>query len=1030
MERLSRFSVEHPVTILMGIAAILLLGFISFQRLAVDLFPDISNPRLFVELKAGELPPEELETRFVENLEALIMRQRNVTGVSSVLLVGSARVSVSYAWGTDMNAAFLDLQKNLSRFSSGNDIDELSITQFDPNAEPVLLIALNHPEADPYQLQRLAETRIRNALIRLDGIAAVEIRGGEQREVRVQTDEARLEAYGLTAEGLASSIRSANLDVAGGSVVEMGVRYVVRGLGSFDDLRAIKKVVVDYRPESDAPNAREFPVFLEQVADVNWSSAEPENIVYMNGQRGVALAVYKETRFNTIQAVEAVNESLLEIRRGLPDYSIEIIRDQARFINAAISEVEESALYGIILAIFVLFLFLRRIGSTLVISLAIPLSIVATFNLMFFNGLTLNIMTLGGLALGAGMLVDNAIVVMESIFRELEQGATVRDAAIKGTARVSGAIIASTITTVVVFLPIVYLQGAAGVLFRDQAWTVAFSLLASLVVAILAMPMLSHKLLRKKDGNAGKSSIRFDFYRPLLERILHKRAIVLLAAVVLVVATLAVLPFVGSNFLARTSGSAYTLDVTLADGTTLDYSARFAGGLEESIRQAAGEKVEMIFSQVGSLDAGSGAQEQDVLGRENHLRMTIRLSSSRTEAENFEQWLRTYLEGYDEAEVSLQQEQNILSTTLSGSEDAAIAIRLYSDDAAAADEALRAMRPQLEKIEGLVVRESSLEGSRPQVNLVIDRVAAAYYNIPIQTISSQLEALLQGAEAGNWEFAGDVHDIRVAYPPLSLERLRGQFIRSGAQRVPLEALVKFETERAPRALYRTNQKRSAWLTADTEERPLSEVVTDVSAVMENSDIPPNVRSEISGEEQERRASFAGLQFALLLAIVLIYMVLAGQFESLLHPFTIILTVPLAAIGAVWIFLVLGQAFNVMAFIGLILLMGIAVNDSIILVDAINQERRDGRDIVTAILNAGERRIRPIIMTSLTTILALLPLTFGFGEGAALRAPLAWAVIGGLVSSTVLILGVIPCLYSVFEQWRVGVMKVQSKEVTG
>ncbi|RPI03027.1 MAG: efflux RND transporter permease subunit, partial [Calditrichaeota bacterium] len=551
MNKLTRFSVNYPVTVLMMIFAILLLGYISFRKLSIDLFPDLNNPRLYVEIKSGERPPEEMEKQFVQNIESLAIRQKNVTRVSSVCRAGSAQVTVEYSWETDMDEAFLDLQKTLTLFSQNSELEEMNISQLDPNAVPVITLGFSHPQIDDMdELRRIAENYLRNELVRLEGIAEVALLGQEEKQVVVETNGYLLKAYNLTLTDLVNKISSYNRNVSGGSIVEMGKKYVIRGVSEFQDLENIGQVVVSYQQPVDVAGSavgEPVPVFLKDVADIRFENKEPENIVHVNQKHCLALAVYKETRYNTVKAVSVVLESLEELRKALPGYELTVIQNQGKFVTLAINEVKQSAIIGIVLAVIVLYIFLRRIGTTLVISLAIPISIVATFNLMYFNGLTLNIMTLGGLALGAGMLVDNAIVVMENIMRISENGPPLKEASALGASQVGGAITSSTLTTIVVFLPIVYLHGAAGELFKDQAWTVTFALLSSLVVAILIIPMLSSRIL--KSSTARAHTLQFTRYAPLLRRIISRPWLYIGFGGLLLVGALVLLPFVGSEFI-------------------------------------------------------------------------------------------------------------------------------------------------------------------------------------------------------------------------------------------------------------------------------------------------------------------------------------------------------------------------------------------------------------------------------------------------------------------------------------------------
>lgn len=518
MKKIVKFAVSNPVTICMVVLAILLLGKISYDQLSVDLLPDLNNPRLFIELKAGERPPEEIEKQFVKNMESLAIRQSDVTQVSSVVKAGSARITVEYTWTKDMDEAFLDLQKAMNPFSQNKDITELKITQHDPNQSPVILIGMSHQHiTDMAELRKVAESYIRNELIRLEGVAEVTLSGQEESTLTIQTDPYKLDAFGLKIEDIASRIEANNQSISGGRVSELGLQYLVKSSSLFASEEDFENLIVGYKPVSKqeagtnantsstasaAATGDKAPLFLREVATVKFENARPDNIVRINGERSIGLSVYKEMRYNTVKVVDGVARQLGIIEQALPGYHFKVISNQGTFIKNAIGEVKDSAVLGIILAVVILFVFLRRFGTTLIVSMAIPISIVATFNLMFFNGLTLNIMTLGGLALGAGMLVDNAIVVIESIFRNQEKGLSVREAAIKGTSEVAGAVIASTLTTVVVFLPIVYLHGASGELFKDQAWTVTFSLVSSLFVAIFVIPMLYDRLMKRPSASS------------------------------------------------------------------------------------------------------------------------------------------------------------------------------------------------------------------------------------------------------------------------------------------------------------------------------------------------------------------------------------------------------------------------------------------------------------------------------------------------------------------------------------------------
>lgn len=1025
MKKITQFSVDYPITVLMFVLAVLLLGFISFNKLGIDLFPDLNNPRIFVEIKAGEKPPEEIETQFVDGIESLAIRQKKVVQVSSISRVGSAQITVEYAWNADMDEAFLDLQKTLTSYSQNAEIDELVITQHDPNAEPVMLVGLSHPDIeDMDELRKVAENYIRNELIRLEGIADVSLAGQEEKEVVIHTDAYLLEAHNLTPDAIVNQIRRFNRNVSGGTIVETGLQYVIKGVSVFQSLDDIRNIIIANQTIGSTEtlgqgsvNAEKVPVYLKDISTVSFRNKDPENIVRINQKRCIGLNIYKETKFNTVKAVKDLQAAFVDIEKALPGYEFQVIQNQGQFINSSINEVKQTALIGIILAVIILFVFLRRIGVTAIISIAIPISVVATFNLMYFNGLTLNIMTLGGLALGAGMLVDNAIVVMENIFRNLERGLSLREAAIEGTAQVGGAITASTITTIVVFLPIVYLHGASGELFKDQAWTVAFSLLSSLVVAILVIPMLSSKFLKGTVTRKTSRSIRFEWYEDLLKKILDNQGWVVLGAAILVALALLLIPVVGSEFIPKTEADEITLALKLPEGTTLEHTEKVVNGIEEIARTVLSDDLETVYSQVGpssSLTSG----EKSVFEGENSATLRILLHPDRIgSAHALIPKLDRAIQNVPDVEIQFVQNESALQTTL-GTDEAPLIVEIRGEELEEIETWTDSVKQRLLSMNDLMNVETNFEAGTPEIEVVIDRLRAGLRGVSVETISSQLQDQLMGKDAGDWDHEGEMKDITLHLPDMNLYRFEDMTITSGTERLRLTEIADIRQVQAPKEIYRRNQTRIGKISASLRKgRPFDHIVADIQAKLDEMVFPPDIQARITGEEQKRQDSFQSLTFALLLSIVLVYMVLASQFESLVHPFTILLTIPLAGVGAIFIFLLLGKTLNIMAFIGIIMLVGIAVNDSIILVDAVNQLKKEGLSRRDAIIEAGQRRIRPIVMTSLTTILALLPLTFGFGEGASLRSPMALAVIGGLVTSTLLTLAVIPCVYDYLDRFR-------------
>jgi hydrophobic/amphiphilic exporter-1 (mainly G- bacteria), HAE1 family len=1031
MKKIVQFAVHYPVTISMLILGILLLGYISLRKLSIDLLPEINAPRIFVELRAGERPPEEVEKQFVEGIEALAIRLKGVSQVYSTCMVGAARIKVEYNWGTDMDDAFLDLQKALSSYGQNSDIQSFVITQHDPNASPVMLIAMYNPEiTDMNELRRTGENYIRNELIRLEGVAEVTLSGTEEKEIVIETDPYRLSAYGLTTENLVQQIMSMNRSVSGGSIVEMGKRYTIKGTTLLASQNDLDNLVVSYKSLTGVPLTAasavaasnsasaaatdRVPVFLRDVARVSFSNKKPDNIVRINGKRCVGLSIYKETSYNTVKSVDEITKSLESIKKALPGYQFTIVQNQGTFITNAIDELRNSAYVGAILAIIVLFIFLRRIGLTVIIAFVLPVSIVATFALMYFNGLTLNIMTLGGLALGAGMLVDNAIVIVENIFRNMELGKSVKESSILGTTEVGGAIISSTITTVVVFLPIVYLHGASGTLFKDQAWTVAFSQIASLFIAILVIPMLFHWIYANRPRVTSTESLRFGLYTGFLSRMLDHRKLVVLGAMIIIGGTILILPHVGSEYIPQSGTGDFSLDIKLKEGTQLDRTEGLVKNLESMLYEILGDKADIIYSQIGPSESSN--TEKSVFQNQNTASVKIKLKPSAiAESELLIARISALADSIPDAEISLVRNETSLESTL-GTDESPLSVEVQGRDIKMLDSLTMKIKQSIADIPGVFNLKTSIEQGAPEMDVVIDRYMASYYSLTAEGITTQLKDMLMGRNAGKFENGGELSDITVRLPELSLSEFNSILLRSGDKEVPLSEVARIHKSVSPKQLLRINQNRIGTVTGDIDRTvAFDKVIGRVREKISSIVTPDEYEIKVTGEEEKRADAMRNLGFALLLSVVLVYMVMASQFESLIHPFTVLLTIPLAGAGSIWAFFLLGKSLNIMAYIGIIMLGGIAVNNSILLVDAINQFKAQGLPLRQAILKAGQNRIRPILMTSLTSILGLVPLTLGIGQSAALRSPMAIALISGLIASTVMSLVVIPCVYYIFDR---------------
>ena len=1026
MNSITKFAVKYPVSVLMLTLAVCLLGTISYNKLGTDLFPDLKNPALYVEVKSGQRPPEEVEKLITTNVESTAARQEGVKSVYSVTKVGYTKVTVEYGWDQDMDAAFLDLQRSVSSLSQDETIEEVNVTRYDANATPIMTIALTHNEVkDMNELRKIAENYMRNELVRVDGIADIQLNGQEQAIVEISTNPYMLEAFGLTADGIASQITAINQNVSGGTITDGDIQYTVKGVNLITSLQDIENIIVAFKENSSTGSSSssestssagktKAPVYLKDVASVSIRNKEPENLARYNGERCLGISIYKENKYNTVNAVENLLAKIDEFRKSLPGYDFHIISNQGEFIGSSINEVKDSALMGIILAVIILYLFLRRINMTLIVSLSIPISIIATFNLMYFNGLSINIMTLGGLALGAGMLVDNAIVVMENIFRNMEENnLPPAEAAVRGTSEVAGAITASTLTTIVVFLPIVYLQGAAGELFKEQAWTVSFSLLSSLFVSILFIPMLASKFMRKKE-NTTSHAITIKGFGNFVGKVLKKKYLVIAIATILMIVSYLMLPLIGMEFMPKTESKEFSILVTMEPGTRLKSTDNAVGTIEDAIRTLGQDDIEWQYTLVGpsNLESQSGGK----LESENQSQIKVKIKKdSKLDADYF---ITNINENYplpEGVEISYEKGESALQSIL-GTEGAPLVIEVKGEELELLDELCTEIKEKITGIPGIYDIKSSLEKGAPEINIKIDRLKSGIYGIDVATVSNQVSEKLAGKDAGTFETQGETIDINIKVPEVTLSEIYDIEIVQGEKKYRLGEIADIEITSAPKEINRINQSRTGIVTAMIEKQySLSHITPAIQEKLSEVEFPAKYSAKITGEEEMRQESFSGLGFALFLSILLVYMVMAAQFESLRHPFTILLTIPLAGVGCILAFLLTGQTLNMMAFIGIIMLAGIAVKSSIILVDAINRLKEEGHPLEESIKMAAQHRVRPIIMTSATTILALLPMCFGFGEGASLRSPMALAVIGGLLTSTIMTLIVIPCVYYVIDR---------------
>ncbi len=1060
MRRLIEIATERRVTIVMFTVAILLFGLVSLSRLSVNLLPELSYPTLTIRTEIPGAAPVEVENLLTKPIEEAVGVVRNVRMVRSVSRAGQSDVTLEFLWGTDMDIAGVDVREKVDILELPLEASRPLLLRFDPSSEPVMRIGLLRTtdserqdevalEASLKALRRLAEDRIKNDLEAEEGTAAVKVSGGLEDEIQIRVDQQRLSQLGLSIEDIAGRIRAENVNLSGGRLEEGTQRYLVRTINEFQSIDEFANAIV--------ATVADRPVYLRDVATVTRGYKEREAITRVNGVESVELAVYKEGDANTVQVARRVDARLERVREALPD-NLELtkIYDQSDFISASIDQVSSAAIFGGMLAVLVLYGFLRDSRATSIIAVAIPVSVIGTFLLMYTNDVSLNIMSLGGIALAVGMLVDNAIVVLENIVRKKEQGQGALDAARNGTSEVSTAVIAATLTTIAVFFPMVFISGIAGQLFRDQALTVTFALVFSLLVALTLIPMLAalgtgsrysgddrtketapNRFTRIVAGTI--RGLRFVFrliarlfayllrppawlmqrlyqgtariYEPLLAWSLKHRGVVVATAVLIFAGTLALVPRLGTELIPQLAQGEFNLDLRLAPGAPLESTDRaiqraqsVAGSLDD---------VALSYSVAGT---GNRLDANPVDAGENtgSLSVTLRAGAGRENENQAMDAMRAELANLPGVQYEFRRPALMTFAAPLQIEIAGFDL----ESLAAANDRIMTALAASGRFTDL---KTTVEQGNPEIQIVFDQERAAKLGLAVRDVADRVVANVRGELATRYTWQDKKIDVLVKSVDsrqTSIDEIRRLIVNPAAARpVTLDAVADVFVSRGPAEIRRIAQERVAVISANVAYGDLGAAVDEARSLLTGIVMPSGVTAAVTGQNEEMQDSFRSMQFALALAVFLVYLVMASQFESLIHPFVILFTIPLALVGAIWALFITGTTINVIAFIGVIMLAGIVVNNAIVLVDLINQLRASGMEKFAAIREAGRARLRPILMTTMTTVLGLLPMAVGFGEGSEVRTPMAITVIGGLLASTLLTLVVIPVVYSLLDRKR-------------
>jgi HAE1 family hydrophobic/amphiphilic exporter-1 len=1004
---------------------LVVVGFIAFSRLGLDLFPDIEFPTVSVITTYRGASSEDLEKTVTKPLEQVVSSVNRVKKVTSATAEGASVITVEFEWGTNLDFAAQDVRDQIGLYRNylPTEASDPLVVKFNFSQLPIVFwgVTGNMPTAD---LKKLIEDDVTPRLERIDGVASAQVFSTDVREILVDVDKAALESRNLSLDRVIAALGMENLNLPAGYLVERHSDYVVRTMGEFQSLDDIRRVVI-------GATAKGEPIYLEDIADVKDTLKETRYVGRIQRQAGVFLMVSKRSGANTAIAGEQVKKTLEEIRKSLPpDVEFFVAMDQSDMIGRVAKRTTSNAIQGGILAILLIFLFLANWRPTLIIALAIPLSIITTFIAFYLAGYTLNLLTLGGLTLGVGMLVDNAIVVIENTFRHIEEGKERKKAAIFGASEVGMAITASTLTTIVVFFPMVFAQGITGKLTRGLALAITFSLLSSLFVALTIVPLLTSLLFKTRKGNGinadakKRNEVRFqkwrDLYRKLLTKALERRWWVLGGVLGLFLLSLAIIPFVGTEFMPSQDRGMILLKVKMPIGTALDETDRVVSMVENLMIQQ--PEIKIVSAQAGSSseeNPSDSASSFSVAGPHEGLLWVGLVEKSKrkfTDAQVLER-IRSRLPRLENVKF---EALDISQMTMGGSL-APVEIKIFGKDLHVMREIADNIVARINNVEGLRDLTHTLAQGKPEYQIKIDRERAAKFGLMVSQIGSTVQAATLGRVATRYREEAEEVDLRVRFKKENRDSIQEiqsiPLVTPQNKIVYLDQVATVEKGEGPIQITRENQTRRISVTANIAGRDLGSVVKDIKARMGPIDkqLPPGYFIEFGGAYSQMQEAFLILAGAFALASLLVYMVMASQFESFRHPFIIMFTIPLSLIGVILGLLVSGRPVNLPVWIGFILLAGIAVNNGIVMIDYVNQLRRRGIDSREAIVQGSVTRLRAVLLTALTTILGMMPMALSTSEGAEMRAPMAITVAGGLTATTFLTLFIIPIIYSLFEK---------------
>jgi len=1011
------FSVKKKVTITMLTLIIVLLGIISYTKLGIDLLPDIEFPTISVVTTYPGASPEDVEEMVTKNMEKWVSTISDVKEVTSISQEGISTINVEFEWGTNLDFAAQDIRETIGSYSSflPEDVTDPVVMKFDLSQMPVLMYSVTG-DRSVFEVKRIVEDEVATKLERIEGVASVMTFTPEEREIQILLKKDKITRLGISPDKILQIIRAENLDQPAGYFVEKHLEYTLRTVGEFPDLETIKNIPVSYSPQGKI-------IRLKEVADVVDGKKDLKSYMTVAGSPGVFFFITKSSEANTVIIAKKAKEELESIKQRIPDdikFYMNMDTSEAIVKNAEGTSI--NILVGGILVIFLIFLFLANWRPTITIVISIPLSIIATFISFYVAGYTLNLITLIGLGLGVGMLVDNSIVVIENIFRHLEEGKDSETASKVGAEEVGMAITASTLTTIGVFFPMLFASGVVGKFAQALALSVSFALLSSLFVALTIVPMLtsvifkgiSEKELEKRTREKAFEKYK-KLYRNLLEKAISRRWIILGLVILLLVCSFVLINFTGTEFMPATDNPMILMKLKLPVSTNLDTTNRIASRIEQKLMKR--EEVISAAKQVGlNEEDRGGSSEFSTQGSHEAIlwvRLVPKLEREYSGPEIVEQ-IKAELPDYKNVEIeTIDMGQMFTSGSIYPVE-----IKLKGDDLNVLQSLSEIVQENMRNIDGFTDIHSSFNKGKREIHISVNRNKAYNMGLTVGTIASIIHTYTIGKVQSYYKEEGEEFDIRVKLKRSERNSFRDikhlPIITPRGKIVYLEEVADLDVGKGPLKIEREDQVRKISVLANIMDRDLGSAITELKENLSQleKNLPSGYFIEYGGQYEDMISGFKDLLLALLLAVVLVYMIMASQFEHLLHPFVIMFTVPLALIGVIFAIFIGGKTINVVVFMGTIILAGIAVNNGIVMIDYINQLRKRGKKAYEALIEGAVVRLRPVLITALSTMMGMFPMIFTRSEGAEMRVPLGLSIVGGLFAATFLTLFIIPIVYSI------------------